>query len=108
MSNALIPVRVGDSGGGMVSAIVLLSVQRDRINAVAEELAAMEGVSEVYSVAGQYDLVAMVRARDNEALAELVTGRLLPVGGITRSETLIAFRVYSRYDLEHLFSIGLE
>ena len=92
----------------MVSAIVLLSVQRDRVNAVAELLAATEGVSEVYSVAGQHDLVAMVRARDNQALADLVTGRLLPVPGITRTETLIAFRVYSRYDLEHLFSVGME
>jgi DNA-binding Lrp family transcriptional regulator len=90
----------------MVSGLVLLSLERDRISAVANELVAMEGVSEVYSVAGQYDLVAVVRVRDNDALAELITGRMLMVKGIVRSETLIAFKVYSRYDLERLFSVG--
>lgn len=92
----------------MVNAVVLLSIERDQINAVAEQLAAMEGISEVYSVAGQFDLVAMVRAAHNEALAELITAHLLQVPGILRSETLIAFRVYSKYDLERMFSIGME
>jgi DNA-binding Lrp family transcriptional regulator len=90
----------------MVSGLVLLGLERDRIGEVASELVAMEGVSEVYSVAGQYDLVAVVRVRDNDALAELITGRMLMVKGIVRSETLIAFKVYSRYDLERLFSVG--
>ena len=92
----------------MVNAVVLLSIERDQINAVAEQLAGMEGITEVYSVAGQFDLVAMARARDNEALADLITARLLKVPGIVRSETLIAFRVYSKYDLERMFSIGME
>lgn len=92
----------------MVNAVVLLSLERDQINTVAEELAGMDGITEVYSVAGQFDLVAMARARDNEALADLITARLLKVPGIVRSETLIAFRVYSKYDLEHMFSIGME
>lgn len=92
----------------MVNAVVLLSLERDQINTVAEQLAMMEGITEVYSVAGQFDLVAMARARDNEALADLITARLLKVPGIVRSETLIAFRVYSKYDLEHMFSIGME
>ena len=92
----------------MVNAVVLLSLERDQINTVAEQLAVMEGITEVYSVAGQFDLVAMARARDNEALADLITARLLKVSGILRSETLIAFRVYSKYDLEHMFSIGME
>ena len=92
----------------MVSALVLLGIDRDHINPVAEELAEMEGVTEVYSVAGQYDLVAVVRVPDNDALAELVTARMLPLEGILRSETLIAFRVYSRYDLERVFSLGME
>jgi DNA-binding Lrp family transcriptional regulator len=90
----------------MVSAIVLLNVDRDKVNAVAEKLADMKGISEVYSVAGQYDLVAIIRVKDNEALAELVTNNMLKVGGITRSQTLIAFRVFSRHDLEAMFSIG--
>lgn len=92
----------------MVSAVVLLGLQRDRINEVAQQLVAMDGVTEVYSVAGQYDLVAVIRVKDNDALAELVTGNMLKVGGILRSETLIAFRVLSRYDLERMFSVGME
>jgi DNA-binding Lrp family transcriptional regulator len=90
----------------MVSAIVLLNVDRDKVNAVAEKLADLSGISEVYSVAGQYDLVAIIRVKDNEALAEVVTNHMLKVGGITRSQTLIAFRVFSRHDLEAMFSIG--
>ncbi len=92
----------------MVNAIVLLSVKRDEIVATAKRIADLEGVAEVYSVAGQCDLVAMLRTHDHEALAELVTHRLLKEPGILRSETLFAFRVYSRYDLEHMFSIGME
>jgi DNA-binding Lrp family transcriptional regulator len=92
----------------MVSAIVLLTVERDKINSVADEISDIEGVSEVYSVAGRYDLAAIVRVKANEALAQVVTERIRKVGGITSSETLIAFRVYSRHDLERMFSIGLE
>lgn len=91
----------------MVSAIVLLTIKRGMINQVAETLAEMGGVSEVYSVGGRYDLVAIIRVNDNEALAELVTNHMLLVEGITDSETLIAFRVFSRHDLESMFSIGL-
>ena len=91
----------------MVSAVVLITVERGKINAVAETLAAMEGVSEVYSVGCRYDLVAIIRVRDNESMAELVTNRMLLVEGISDSETLIAFRVFSRHDLESMFSLGL-
>ena len=90
----------------MVSAIVLLNVARNKINAVAEKLADMDGISEVFSVAGEYDLAAIIRVKDNDGLAELVTSRMLKVEGITKSETLIAFRVYSKHDLEAMFSIG--
>jgi DNA-binding Lrp family transcriptional regulator len=92
----------------MVSAVVLLSMERDQINEVAQQLVGFDGVTEVYSVAGQVDLVAIVRVKDNDALAELITSRILKVPGITRSETLIAFRVHSRYDLERMFSVGME
>ncbi|MBU1910165.1 MAG: Lrp/AsnC ligand binding domain-containing protein [Verrucomicrobia bacterium] len=90
----------------MVTALVLLNVERDKVNEVAEQLAALSGISEVYSVAGQYDLVAIIRVKNNEGLAELVTKHLLKVKGVTRSQTLIAFQVYSRHDLETMFSIG--
>lgn len=89
----------------MVNAIVLLKVKRDAVDRVAGVLAGMEGISEVYSIAGRYDLAAMVRVADNDALAEVVTGRMLKVEGITDSETHIAFRVYSRHDLESMFSL---
>jgi len=90
----------------MVTAMVLMEVERDRINEVAERLADTPGVSEVYSVAGRYDLVAMIRVRKNEELADLVTSQLLKVEGIRQTETLIAFRAYSRHDLEAAFALG--
>ena len=92
----------------MVNAIVLLTVERDKINTVAEQIAEMKNVSEVYSVGGRFDMVVIIRAKNNEALAELVTGHMLMVDGIKKSETLIAFKVHSRHDLESMFSIGLE
>ena len=91
----------------MVHAVVLLTVQRGKINEVAETLAEMDGVSEVYSVGGRFDLVAVIRVASNELLAQLVTDQMLKVSGITNSETLIAFRVFSRHDLESMFSIGM-
>ena len=91
----------------MVSAVVLLNTERGKVNEVAGVLAEMPGISEVYSVAGRYDLVAVLRIPNNEALAELVTNRMLLVEGISDSETLISFRVFSRHDLESMFSIGL-
>ena len=90
----------------MVTAVVLLNVKRDQINEVASRLADVPGVSEVYSVSGQYDLVAMLRVRSNEELAELVTSNMLKLQGIERTETLISFRAYSKHDLEAAFSLG--
>lgn len=91
----------------MVTALVLLTVARDKVNTVAETLADMDGITEVYSVAGRYDLAVIIRVRDNEQLAELVTNHMLKVQGILTSETLMAFRVHSRHDLESMFSIGM-
>ena len=91
----------------MVNALVLLNVSRDKVNTVAAALADMDGISEVYSVAGRYDLAVIIRARDNDQLAELVTNHMLKVEGILKSETLVAFRVHSRHDLEGMFSIGM-
>jgi DNA-binding Lrp family transcriptional regulator len=68
----------------------------------------MRGISEVFSVAGRYDLVAILRVKNNDKLAELVTEQMLKVTGILDSETLIAFRVYSEHDLASMFSIGLD
>jgi DNA-binding Lrp family transcriptional regulator len=92
----------------MVTAIVALKVDRGRVNDVAAALAAMPDITEVYSVSGRYDLIALIRTRDNETLADIVTGSMLKVEGILDSETMLAFRVHSRHDLEAMFSIGVE
>lgn len=92
----------------MVSAVILLMVEKSKVNEVAGKLVELPGISEVYSVAGHYDLVAIARVRQNEDIAEAVTNQMLKIEGIQRSETLIAFRVFSRYDLEAMFSVGLE
>lgn len=89
----------------MVTSIILVNAMRIHINDVAEQLAEMKGVSEVYSVSGTYDLIAMVRVKSNEELSELVTKELKKVSGIERTETMLAFRAYSRHDLEAMFSI---
>lgn len=91
----------------MVTAIVLLNAARGRVNDIASVLAEMKGVSEVYSVGGHYDLIVVIRVHANEELADLVTERLQSLEGIESTETLIAFRAYSRHDLESMFSIGL-
>ncbi len=92
----------------MVTAIVLLETERDKVNDVADALAALDGVSEVHSVAGRVDLVAILRVAENEELADLVTGEIRHIEGITDTETLIGFRVHSSHDLENMFSIGME
>jgi DNA-binding Lrp family transcriptional regulator len=92
----------------MVTAFVLLNIARGRVNEVADRLAAMDGVSEVHSIAGRYDLVVIVRVRTNEDLARVVTEEIRSLEGIEASETLIGFRVISRYDLDRMFSVGLE
>ena len=92
----------------MVTALVLLGVEGEKTNTVAEKITAIQGVTEVYSVAGRYDLAVIIRVRENDQLAAVVTDQIRRIEGIERSETLIAFRVYSRYDLELAFSLGTE
>ena len=89
----------------MVTSIILIDAERTRINEVAEQLAAIDSISEVYSVSGRYDLVAIVRVHSNEELSDLVTGHLKEIEGITRTESMLAFRAYSRHDLDAMFSI---
>ena len=91
----------------MVTAIVLVRAEIQRIPEVAEIIAQIPEVSEVYSVTGEFDLVAMVRVRTHEDLADVIPGRLNKVPGVNHNETHIAFRTYSRHDLEAAFSLGL-
>ncbi len=90
----------------MVTALVALKVDRKKVNDIAAQLSGMKGITEVYSVSGRYDLIAMVRTKDNESLSDIVTGAMLKVDGITDSETMLAFRTYSKHDLDSMFSIG--
>ncbi|MGL5827281.1 MAG: Lrp/AsnC family transcriptional regulator [Nocardioides sp.] len=92
----------------MITAIVFVKADVDRIPEVAEAIAAVDGVSEVYSVTGQLDLLVMVRVRRHEEIATVVADRLNKVAGVTSTETHIAFRAYSRHDLEAAFSLGLD
>ena len=92
----------------MITAIVLIDVEVNRIPEVAQSLADTDGVSEVYSVTGDCDLIAMVRVREHEALADLIADRINKTPGVTHTQTHIAFRAYSKVDLEEAFSLGLD
>jgi DNA-binding Lrp family transcriptional regulator len=92
----------------VITAIVLIHVESDRIPEVAEAIAELRGVSEVYSVTGGADLIAMVRVREHEQLADVIADRLSKVPGVRHTDTHIAFRTYSRHDLEAAFSVGVE
>jgi DNA-binding Lrp family transcriptional regulator len=92
----------------MINAIVLITVERAKVDEVAQRLLGLDGVSEVFSVAGRYDLVALLRTKTNEQIADLVTSRILDIPHITRTETLMAFKAFSRDDLGAMFAIGNE
>ena len=89
-----------------VHAVVLIQCAIDAIPEAAQQIAEIEGVSEVYSVSGEFDLVAIVRVSAHDDLAKVIPGG--KVDGVERTETLIAFQVYSKHDLERMFSIGFD
>lgn len=90
----------------MVTAIVFVKADVARIPEIAEEIAGLAGVSEVYSVTGTIDLIVLVRVSSHEQVAEVVADRLNKVVGVQTTETHIAFRAYSRHDLEAAFALG--
>jgi DNA-binding Lrp family transcriptional regulator len=92
----------------LITAFVMMNAERDRMATVPDELLKISGVTEVYSVAGDYDLVAIVRVKEADDLAKVVTEGFVKVRGITRTMTHIAFRCYSNYDLDHMFQIGFK
>ncbi|MDQ6875238.1 MAG: Lrp/AsnC ligand binding domain-containing protein [Actinomycetota bacterium] len=92
----------------MITSIVMINAATDSIPEVAEAIADIDGVSEVYSVAGAFDLIAVVRVRRYEEVADVIAGRLSKVPGVRDTETHIAFRAYSRHDLEAAFAIGFD
>jgi len=89
----------------MVAAVVLIRADRENIPAAAREVAGIEGVAEVYSVSGDWDLVAIVRVPEWEQIATVVTENLAKVPGLARTQTLVSFRVYSRKDLDSAFDM---
>ena len=91
----------------MVTSIILMNVERSKINEVAEKLEGTPGISEVYSVSGNYDLIAIVRVATNEDLANLVTTKMHAIKEIQKTETMLAFKAYSKHDLEAMFSVGM-
>jgi DNA-binding Lrp family transcriptional regulator len=92
----------------MVSTVVLAVCDIHRIPETAQAVADLPEVSEVYSVAGDFDLVIMVRVREHDELARVVSEGIAKIPGIMRTQTLVAFKVYSRHDVEALFSVGFE
>ena len=91
-----------------VHAVVLVQCEIDGIPEAAQAIAEIDGVTEVYSVAGEFDLVAIVRVPSHDELARVIPGGIARIEGVARTETLIAFQVFSRHDLDRLFSVGFD
>nr|WP_320012967.1 Lrp/AsnC ligand binding domain-containing protein [uncultured Desulfobulbus sp.] len=91
----------------MVTSIILINAERKAINTIAEQLQETPGISEVYSVSGSYDLVALARVKTNDDLSTLVTRQLVDIEGIVKTETMLAFQAFSRHDLESMFAVGM-
>jgi DNA-binding Lrp family transcriptional regulator len=87
-------------------AIVLIQAERSALATLGGQLADIDGVAEAYSVTGEWDFVAVLRLREHEQLAQVVTGGISQLSGVGRTQTMVAFEVYSQHDLEALFSIG--
>lgn len=85
---------------------MLINAEKSAIGDLGEKLAAVAGVSEVYSVTGEIDFIAVIRARQHEELADIVTKGIIQLPGVAKSHTHVAFKAYSRHDLESIFAIG--
>jgi DNA-binding Lrp family transcriptional regulator len=90
----------------VTTAIVLIEAERDALQTLGGALADIDGVAEAYSVTGEWDFVAIIRVPRHESLADVVTGELVKLPGVSRTQTMVAFEVFSRHDLEAMFSIG--
>ena len=90
----------------MVTALILLNIERQQIKLISQQLVDMQEVSEVYSVAGRYDIVAIVRVKNNQQFADTITVIFGEINEIAATETLIALNTFSRHDLKHMLSIG--
>jgi DNA-binding Lrp family transcriptional regulator len=90
----------------MINAIILINAERTKINSVAEQLVNLEGITEVYSVSGRFDLVAIIRLPQNDDLAELITEKVTKVDGIIKTESMVAFKTLTKQDVASMFELG--
>ena len=90
----------------MINAIILINAENTKINSVAEQLVSLKGITEVYSVSGRFDLVAIIRLPYNEDLAELMTEKVTKVEGIVKTESMVAFKTLTRQDMASMFEFG--
>jgi DNA-binding Lrp family transcriptional regulator len=97
-----------DRLGGVLTAILLVMARREALATLGPRLAETDGVAEVYTVTGDWDFVAIVRVREHDDLARIVTSELTRIDGIERTQTMVAFQQFSRHDLESMFGLGLE
>ncbi|MDR3202404.1 MAG: Lrp/AsnC ligand binding domain-containing protein [Bifidobacteriaceae bacterium] len=92
----------------MITAVVMITTEPDKIPEAAQAIAELDGITEVYSVTGEVDLIAITRVRRHEDLAEVIADHLSKTPGVLSTQTFIAFQTYARHDLEEAFSLGLE
>ncbi len=90
----------------MKTAIVFLNIEQGKVTDIARVLVDMQNITEVFSISGKYDLVAIIRNQDDDEIADIVTNQMQQIGGIQKTETMFAFRTYSHHDLGYIFSIG--
>jgi DNA-binding Lrp family transcriptional regulator len=90
----------------VTTAVVLIEAERDALTTLGGTLAGIAGVAEAYSVTGEWDFVAIVRVPRHEQLAEIISGQLAKLPGVSRTQTMVAFEVFSQHDLEAMFDIG--
>jgi len=92
----------------MLTAFILVKSQREALTTLGPQLADVQGIAEVYTVTGEWDFVAIIRVREQEELAEVVTQRLTRLDGVDRTQTMVAFQQFSAHDLEAMFGLGAE
>jgi len=90
----------------MINAIILINAERTKFNSVAEQLVNLQGITEVYSVSGRFDLVVVIRLPHADDLAELITEKVTKIEGITKTESMVAFKTFSKSDLAGMFELG--
>ncbi|MBL7971501.1 MAG: Lrp/AsnC ligand binding domain-containing protein [Prolixibacteraceae bacterium] len=90
----------------MINAIILINAERTKIKSVAEQLVSLDGITDVYSVSGRFDLVVVIRLPHADDLAELMTEKVIKVEGITKTESMVAFKTFSKSDIANMFELG--